>query len=320
MRFIQVGDNLIYTVTLNPALDNTIILDSLILGHVNRSTKSITDVGGKGINVSKVVRVLDGEGCALGFLGKDNSDVFIKYLDDLDIDNDFVFVEGETRRNIKVIETSNNVYTDINQAGFEVSKEDVEGIINNIITHPKSGDIVVLSGSLPKGVDKDIYLRIITELKSKNIKTVLDADGEVLKISLNAKPYLIKPNINELRNIFEFNEEDINEVIRIASEILHSGIEMVVISMGEKGSLFVDKENVLLAHPVKIDVKSTVGAGDSMVGGLVYGLDKNYSSQDIFKLASSCATAKVAKEGSKPPNKDEIDSMMSRVVIEKLNK
>lgn len=311
---------MIYTVTLNPALDNTIILDSLTLGHVNRSTKSITDVGGKGINVSKVVRVLDGESCTLGFLGQDNSDIFIKYLKDLDIANDFVFVKGETRRNIKIAETSKNVYTDINQQGFEVTNEDVESVLNKISTLLKSDDIVVLSGSLPKGVGKDIYYRIITDLKSKNIKTVLDADGEVLKISLYAKPYLIKPNINELKDIFQFNEEDINEVIRIASEIVNSGIEMVVISMGEKGSLFVDKDNVLLAHPVKIDVKSTVGAGDSMVGGLVYGLDKNYSSQDIFKLASACATAKVAKEGSKPPTKDEIYSMMNRVVIEKLNK
>lgn len=311
---------MIYTVTLNPALDNTIILDSLELGHVNRSTKSITDVGGKGINVSKVVRVLDGKGCALGFLGQDNSEVFIKYLKDLEIDNDFVFVKGETRRNIKIVETSSNVYTDINQTGFEVSRADVDNIINKIVTLPGSGDIVVLSGSLPKGVDKDIYYRIIRELKSINIKTVLDADGEVLRISLDAKPYLIKPNINELRNIYEFNEKDINEVIKIAEEIVHSGIEVVVISMGERGSLFVDRDNVFLAHPVSVDVKSTVGAGDSMVGGLVYGLDKNYCSQDIFELSSACATAKVAKEGSKPPTRDEINSMMSRVVVERLNK
>jgi 1-phosphofructokinase len=311
---------LIYTVTLNPALDNTIILESLKSGHINRSTKSITDVGGKGINVSKVVRELDGKSCALGFLGKENSDVFIKYLNDLDIENDFVFVNGETRRNIKIVETSNNVYTDINQQGFEVSCDDVESILSKINYLAKSGDIVVLSGSLPIGVGKDIYYRIITELKSKNIKTVLDAEGEVLKISLYAKPYLIKPNINELRNIFEFNKKDINEVIRAATEIVSSGIEIVVISMGESGSLFVDKDNVLLAHPVKVDVKSTVGAGDSMVGGMVYGMDKNYNSQDIFQLASACGTAKVAKEGSKPPSKDEIKSILDRVVIERLNK
>lgn len=311
---------MIYTVTLNPALDNTIILEGLKLGNVNRSSKSIIEVGGKGINVSKIVKALDGESCALGFLGKENSDVFVKYLKDLDIENDFVFVNGETRRNIKIVETSNNVYTDINQQGFEVSNDDVESILNKINSLAKSGDIVVLSGSLPIGVGKDIYYRIITELKSKNIKTVLDADGEVLKISLYAKPYLIKPNINELRNIFEFNKKDINEVIRVATEIVSSGIEIVVISMGELGSLFVDKDNVLLAHPLKINVKSTVGAGDSMVGGLVYGLNKNYNGQDIFKLSSACGTAKVAKEGSKPPTKDEINSMMDRIVVEKLNK
>lgn len=311
---------MIYTVTLNPALDNTIIIDRLSLGHVNRSTKSITDVGGKGINVSKVVRVLGGEGCALGFLGQDNSDVFIQYLENLNINNNFILVKGETRRNIKIVETNKNVYTDINQTGFEVSCEDINSILDKINSLAKSGDIVVLSGSLPKGVGKDIYYRIITELKSKDIKTVLDADGEVLRISLMAKPYLIKPNINELRNIYEFNEDDINEVIKVAKEIVSSGIEIIVISMGERGSLFVDKDNVLLAHPVKIDVKSTVGAGDSMVGGLVYGLDKNYKSQEIFKLSSACATAKVAKEGSKPPTKDEIYSMLNRVAIENLHK
>lgn len=316
----MVGDNLIYTVTLNPALDNTIIIDKLTLGHVNRSSKSITDVGGKGINVSKVVRVLDGKGWALGFLGEDNSDIFIKYLKDLDIDNDFVYVKGETRRNIKIVETGNDVYTDINQTGFEVSKDDVSSITNKINTLTRSGDIVVLSGSLPSGADKEIYYRIIKELKTKNIKTVLDADGEVLRISLEAKPYLIKPNINELRNIFDFNQNDINEVIGVAKEIVESGIEVVVISMGDKGSLLVDRNNVLLSHPVKVDVKSTVGAGDSLVGGLVVGLDKNFNSFDILKLASACGTAKVAKEGSKPPTRDEIYSMMDRIVIEKLNK
>lgn len=310
---------MIYTVTLNPALDNTIILDSLKLGHVNRSINSITDVGGKGINVSKVLAALDVDSCALGFLGQDNSAVFIRYLEELNIKNDFLIVRGETRRNIKIVETSSSVYTDINQRGFEVWTDDIENILNKIIETVKSGDILVLSGSLPPGIGKDIYYRIITELRSKDIKTVLDADGEVLKISLYAKPYLIKPNIHELGNIYKFNKSDINDVVRVGREIVASGIEKVVISMGEEGSLFVDRNNVLLAYPVKVDVKSTVGAGDSMVGGLVYGLEKNYSSLDTFKIASACASAKVAKEGSKPPTREEIYSMLDNIQIDKLS-
>lgn len=262
---------MIYTVTLNPAIDNTIIIESLTPGQVNRSMKSIEDVGGKGINVSKVVRILGGESCTLGFLGQDNSDTFIKYLNDLDIDNNFVFVKGETRRNIKIVETLSGTYTDINQTGFEVSEMDVEKVIERVVSLPSMGDIVVLSGSLPMGTDSDIYYRLIEKLKFKGVKTILDADGEVLKISLDAKPYLVKPNIHELRNIYEFNEKDINETIKIAQEIVRTGIEVMVISMGDSGALFIDRDNVLFAQPIKVAVKSTVGAGDSMVGGLVFG-------------------------------------------------
>ncbi|MCX7903161.1 MAG: 1-phosphofructokinase [Caloramator sp.] len=307
---------MIYTVTLNPAFDMTVYLDELIKGDVNRSIKSIIDIGGKGINVSKVIKSLGGESISLGFLGVENRHNFTNYLDRLEIKHDFICVEGETRTNIKLVENKLGIFTDINQKGFGVSKKDIEKLFEKIKYFARQGDIFVLSGSLPEGVNNDIYFELITFLKNVGAVTVLDADGEALKNGLLAKPDIVKPNINELKMIFDF-KDDLNSIVSVGKELIRQGIKKAVISMGDKGAFYVTRDKIFYAYPQKVEVKSTVGAGDAMVAAIAFGKSKNMEDEDIFRLAVSSATASIIEEGTKSPKLENINELMKKIKIER---
>lgn len=307
---------LIYTITLNPALDRTIILDELCPGNVNRSQKTILDAGGKGINVSKVINNLNEETCIFGFIGNENKDTFLKKIEELNIKHEFIEVEGETRTNIKIVETKKSIFTDINQTGFEVFDFDIKKLVYKIKNRVKKGDVVVLSGSLPVGVSPDIYKNLICILKETGAKTILDAEGEALKLGIEAHPDVIKPNINELKGLVDV-VGDMESIISGTKKII--GKEgKAVISMGSKGALCVC-ENIYFIPPVRVNVKSTVGAGDSMVAALAIGLEKNMDFSEAFKLSAAASTAKITLEGTKAPSKDKIKAMLPLIKLERRN-
>lgn len=306
---------MIYTITLNPAIDKTVILDSLKKGQVNRSIYSRDDAGGKGINVAKVIKNLGYDVCAMGLIGEENKEDIYKKLDKNKIKYDFIEIDGETRTNIKIVEKEAGVFTDINQAGFEAKNEDVNKLTELVESKIKDGDVVVLSGSIPKGIDEDIYKYMIEKFKVKGAKIIFDADGEVLKYGLEACPYLIKPNINELKSIINCTDE-IESIKNATTELVDRGIKTVV-SMGENGALYIDEQNVLLAKPIRVDVKSTVGAGDSMVAAFAIGIHENMQVEETFRLAVASSTAKITKEGSLPPSKNEILKYIELVEIQR---
>ncbi|OPJ56817.1 1-phosphofructokinase [Alkalithermobacter paradoxus] len=305
---------MIYTVTLNPAIDKTIFLDSMRKGEVNRIKKVIKDVGGKGINVSKVLKVLGKESIVLGFLGSDNKKYFVDFLEDANINHDFITVDGENRTNLKIIELDSDIHTDINDIGFSVDEESVNLLLNRISSLDED-DVVVLSGSIPSGVSDDIYRKIIETIKHKNAKVILDADGKALIEGIKAKPYMIKPNVHELKNIVDFDENNMDSIVEAGKKLVNQGIEKVLISMGELGSLYITKKDVLYANPLKLEVKSTVGAGDSMVAAIAYGIEDDLFDLEILKLASACGACAVMTEGSKMLNKDIIETIKQQINI-----
>ncbi|QAV33195.1 fructose-1-phosphate kinase [Fervidobacterium changbaicum] len=309
---------MIYTVTLNPAIDITIYLNRLEKGQINRSNGYVIDAGGKGINVSKVIKVLGEESVALGFLGKENSGWFLEYLQRFSIENDFVFVNGLTRTNIKIVELGDGQHTDLNQPGFEITEIDKLAVFEKIESKARYGDIFVLSGSLPTNADSKMYFEIIKSLKQKGVTVIFDADGQALKEGIKAKPDVIKPNIHEFKTLFNVDESDTNSIVKAAKSLVAEGIKVVLISLGANGSIFVTENLVLYAKPLKVDVKSTTGAGDSMVAAIAYGFSKKMSKQQLFKLACACATAKVVEEGNKPPEMKQIDYFFENVEIERL--
>lgn len=306
---------MIITVTLNPALDKTIEIDEFKIGSVNRIVSTRVDAGGKGINVSKVIKELQHESLALGFLGGSSGNHIKNYLDDLNINNDFLFVKGETRTNLKIIDKVNNTHTDINENGPSLVEQDIINIKEKIMKYCKADCLVVLSGSVPSEVHSDIYSEIIKDIKSKGGKVILDADGELLIQGIKAGPYMVKPNIDELEKAFGISINNQDEVIKVAKKILEYGVKYVVISQGSEGSIFISNDKVAKVNGIKVEVKSTVGAGDSMVAALAIALAKDYSFEEAIKLACATSTANVMTEGTQTGRVEDIEKLKKEITI-----
>jgi len=311
---------MIFTVTLNPAVDKTVVINDFRVDSVNRVSSMRMDAGGKGINVSKVIKSLGGRSRAMGILGGFAGRYIKKYLDDMGVENDFVFISGETRTNLKVIDARNKTNTDINEPGPAVSEYDLEILKNKLLDQVGNGSIVVFSGSVPDNTDKDIYFRWISAVKKKGATAILDADGELLKKGIEAGPYLVKPNIYELGRLFGTDVRDAGQASKYAELLVRDhGIGMVVVSMGAKGALFADASKVVLVHAPKVDVQSTVGAGDSMVAALAYSIDNGLDFESTIRLAAAAAGANVMTSGSQPAELSVIRELESCVTFEYLS-
>lgn len=306
---------MIITVTLNPALDKTIEIDEFKIGSVNRIVSTRVDAGGKGINVSKVIKELQHESLALGLLGGSSGNHIKNYLDNLNINNDFLLVKGETRTNFKIIDKANNTHTDINENGPSLVESDITNIKEKIMQHCTSESLVILSGSVPSGVSTSIYGEIIKDIKNKGGKVILDADGELLIQGIKAGPYMVKPNIHELEKAFGITIDNEKKVIETAKKILEYGVKYVVISLGSEGSIFVSHDKVAKVKGIKVEVKSTVGAGDSMVAAFAIAVEKDYSFEEAMKLASATSTANVMTEGTQTGRFEDIEKLKKQISI-----
>lgn len=306
----------IITITLNPAIDKTVEIDDFKVGSVNRVSSIRVDAGGKGINVSKVVKSLGGASRAHGILAGKNGEFIKGYLDSLNIENDFIFIQGETRTNLKIIDRFNHNNTDINEPGNVVSLHDLTMVEENFFSAINEESILILSGSTPAGVPKDIYGTWIKRAKQFGAKTILDADGELFKEGLMAGPYLVKPNIHELEMFYEKKLESIDEVIHAAKKIFEFGVERVVVSLGRDGALFVEKDNLVRAEGLKVPVRSTVGAGDSMVAALALAIEKRYSLEETVVLATAVSAANVMTSGTQPAELKDIFELEKKVKFE----
>ena len=306
---------MIITVTLNPALDKTIEIDDFKIDNVNRIVSTRVDAGGKGINVSKVIKELKSKSIALGFLGGSSGNQIKNYLDDITIDNNFLPLKGETRTNTKIFDKVNNTHTDINESGPSLSEEDIINIKEKIMEICKKDSLVVLSGSVPSGVSTSIYGDMIKDIKNKGGKVILDAEGELLMQGIKAGPYLVKPNIEELEKAFniEINNED--ELIKTAKRILEYGVKYVVISQGSEGSLFITNDKIAKVKGIKVKVKSTVGAGDSMVAALAIATELDYCFEEAIKLACATSTANVMTEGTQTGRLVDIEKIKKEIII-----
>jgi 1-phosphofructokinase len=310
---------MIITINLNPALDKTVEIPNFEAGTVNRVLSLRLDAGGKGINVSKVILSLGGKSRAVGILGGVAGSFIVDYLDRIGIENSFYFIRGETRTNLKIIDYNRKTNTDINEPGPPLTSEDIEILKQMVFSNLEANTVVVFSGSIPMNVDKKIYGEWISAAKKVGVKTVLDADGELLKYGIEAGPFIVKPNIYELERVLGKKFRDIREVERFARSLLEKyGIELIAVSLGEKGAVFVNKERSVLVDGIKVDVKSTVGAGDAMVAALAYSSDRGYSFEKTVKLAVASGTANVMTSGSQAAHYETIVALEKRVTLEDL--
>jgi len=311
---------MIITVTLNPALDKTIQVDEFKIDSVNRIVDTRVDAGGKGINVSKVIEELQHKSTALGFLGGSSGNQIKNYLDELNINNDFLTVKGETRTNLKIYDKVFNTHTDINENGPGLGEENISNIKEKIMEYCNRDSIVVLSGSVPSGVSTSIYGDIIRDIKTKGGKAILDAEGELLMEGIKAGPYMVKPNIDELEKAFHISINSQEQVIETAKKILEYGVKYVVISQGSEGSLFISNDKVAKVKGIKVEVKSTVGAGDSMVAALAVAVQQEYSFEEAMKLACATSTANVMTEGTQTGKFADIEKLKEKITINYITK
>ncbi len=306
---------MIVTVTMNPAIDKTVETDRFIYGGLNRIISPVIDAGGKGINVSKTIKALGGKSLATGFLGKEGSDTILKCLQKEGIENDFVFVDGVTRTNLKIMEKDGTL-TEINEQGMTVSKEKVKELTEKLESYAGEDVLFILAGSIPKGVDKDVYAHIIEKVKAKGAKVFADADGDLFAETLKAVPDMLKPNHVELAEYFGL-QEDVSEtqLIEAGRKLLAKGAETVAISRGSKGALFLDanETKVIRCEALQVDVHSTVGAGDAMVAALAFAKDAKMSWEDSITLAMAASNGAVTTTGTKPPDKALIEALQKQV-------
>lgn len=307
---------MIYTVTLNPARDRTVVISDFAAGKVNRIKSFRDDPGGKGINVSKVIKSLGGQSAAMGILGGGTGKYIKACLDDMGIQNDFVVVDAETRTNIKVFDDINLVTTDINEAGAPVDAGALDEVLKRILAKADKGDIVVFAGKIPAGAPSDLLYRWISALKEKGILTVLDADSKTLSEGVKAAPYMIKPNEIELGELLGEKLDSIEKIRAGAGRVMsENGISLVAVSMGADGAVFVTENAVYRARGLKIEAKSTVGAGDAMAAALAYGIDTGMAEIDACRLSIAASAAAVMCEGTQSADRETIGELYEKVEI-----
>lgn len=309
---------MIYTVTLNPALDKTIEISDFKVDSVNRAEKTRIDAGGKGINVSRVLKHLDADTVALGILGGYSGRQLEKILVNEGINSNFLTVDSETRTNIKIVDYKNNTYTDINEGGFLNDNGAVDKLLCQLLVDVTDKDTVVFAGSLPKGADENIYNKWIDEFTKKGVKVFLDADKNALKSGISAKPYFIKPNIDEFSALTNKNFECMIDIKVSAMEFVKKGIKKVAVTLGKGGSILVSENGAFYAAPLNVTVKSTVGAGDSFLASVAFCEQLGKSDADTLKFAAAVSSAKVMCEAVCPPSNEMIQKLLSEIRIEEI--
>lgn len=304
---------MIYTVTLNPALDKTVEIPGMALDTVNRITEMRTDPGGKGINVSKVIAKLGGESCAVGILGGESGKMLEKLLEGKPFATRFRFVEGQTRTNLKIIDREGHTNTDINEPGLTVTAAELDALLRELLAELRPGDIVVLAGSLPKGAPQDIYRSWTAACKKAGARVFLDADGALLAEGIKAAPHLIKPNDGELSRLAGKKLETLEELTAEGRKLLERGIERVVISLGGRGALYLRKGSTIYAEGLRVPVGSTVGAGDSVVAALAYAEAQGLSEEEAVRLSTAAGAANVMCSGTQAAERSAVEALLPKV-------
>ena len=287
----------IVTITLNPAVDRTLWIDGFAIGKVNRVTAEESHPAGKGVNVATMLADLEADVSGTGFLGTGNAKAFEKLFEAKGIEDRFVRIPGETRVGLKIVDQGQT--TDINFAGFSPSREAVGSLFDQITQLVLPGRWFVLCGSVPAGVATDIYAQLVDQIHAGGGRVLLDTSGTPLGPALMRTPDVVKPNIAELSELAGRDIRDVQQTIEVARQLfIEKGVTLAVVSMGGEGAVFVDRDQSLLAVPPAVAVRSTVGAGDAMVAGIVLGQSRGWPLVQTAALASSLGTYAVTRIGT----------------------
>lgn len=308
----------IHTVTLNPSIDKTVVVPGFAPDRVNRVARLRLDPGGKGVNVSRVVASLGATSMTWLLAGGSAGDRLVEALAKQGVEARMRRVDGETRTNLKVVDPVLGTHTDINEPGPEVSEGDAEALLADLVGAVLPGDVVVLAGSLPRGLPTATYAHWARACSRAGAKVFLDADGDALREGVAAAPWLVKPNEQELAGLAGRRLGDVSEVADAARSLLGGGVARVVVSLGAEGAVFADAAGTWLAHAVEVPVGSTVGAGDSVVAALALAKVQAFSREDAMRLAMATGAAAVMREGTQAPTRTQVEGLVGQVRVERL--
>ena len=307
---------MVYTIYFNPTIDKTLYFDRFVFGKTNRPQQVILDGAGKAINVSVVLSELGVENTCIGLVKANDGQLIRDRLEKHHVHYDFEVSPGSSRLNSKIFDEQEKVITEINEAGEPIDPAVLSSVQKKIELLPQQGDTVIFTGSLPQGLAADTYARLIFMLKQKGVRCVLDADGDALKAGIAQKPFLIKPNIDELAALMPLRGNKISDIAECAKMVVQSGVEIVAVSMGKDGSLITDGTDTYLAQALDVPVRSTVGAGDSMVAGMVSGMHRGIDY--ALQCGVAAASASVMREATRLMTKEIYDEMFAKVKITKI--
>lgn len=309
---------MIITVTLNPAVDKTMIARDITIGALNRICGVSRYPGGKGNNVARIVCQMGGRCLATGFLSGNSGKMIEEMIQKDGIPCDFVYTAGETRTNTKLIDETTRICTELNEPGPAASEEDLQKIEDKLRSIVQKGDIVVLSGSIPPGLPDDTYRRLILLSKSLGASTILDADGACLREGIAAAPTAIKPNLPEWERFLEKESDASDNSSSAAATLLSKGIKHILISLGPDGARLISDSGVLFTPAINVPVINTVGAGDAMTAALALSLENDEDDEDCLRRACAYAAATVMSEHFERVGIETVSELLPGVSISRI--
>lgn len=307
---------MIATVTLNPSLDKTITVHGLVIEEANRWTTFRRDPGGKGINVSRVIHELGGDTIAYSFSGGVDGQIMQRLLRNKGVPFDFVTIRQAIRSNIIITDLKTRHQTRIDAPGPRISELEFQKLKAKLKNTEPKPDFIVFAGSVPPGIPDDVYRELIEEAKSRGIRTVLDSEGIWLMEGIKAKPDVIKPNVREAEQLLGVELKGETATIRAVQRFLEQGIGVAAISRGEDGLIAATEGKIVKAVPPRVKVRSTVGAGDSAVAGLVLRLSQRATLEETCRLAVAAGTAATLAPGTRLCRRSDVEKLMPQVKIE----
>ncbi len=309
--------DILVTVTLNPCIDKTVTVDGFVTGGLNRIIASRYDLSGKGINLSKAYRALGGQTTASGLMPAGDAETYYRALTQQGIGHDFTEISGKVRENLKVCDARTSAITEINEPGCTPTEADLQSLLGKIETQAKTSWAMAFSGSIPPGCPADIYQRLVSAAKAGGALTVLDCDGEPMRLGMKAEPEIIKPNLFELEQIAGKSLATQAEIADAARGIIRThGVRYAAVTLGENGAMLVTKEAAYFAKPLDLDVRSATGAGDTFVAGFLTALRMGSDVPDMLRWGMAAAGDAVTREGTQVCTKTGTEALLESVRIE----
>lgn len=309
---------MILTVTLNAAIDKRYVVDGFQVGEVNRVRECAYTPGGKGLNVSKPAAIAGARVVATGFVGGHAGHYIEDSLKPFGIKSAFYHLEAESRSCINIWDAVNHVQTEFLEPGFTVTEADFKGFLEKFRVLAEGADVVAMSGSVPKGLDGSAYQRLVAICRELGKKVILDTSGALLSMGIEAKPTMIKPNLDEIRMLTGKRCDHLEDMLNAAREIHEKGVEVVAVSLGGDGSFVVSNEGSFRAKVPKIDAVNTVGCGDSMIAGFALGFSEGLPIEEMLRKASAISAAAALREETGFFVKEDMERILPEVEITRL--